>query len=167
VLANQVSFAPIDRDTSANVRRFAPDHWDGYVHDRQLILNFLRDRQLDNLVVITGDAHENAVRNVPPDISRLDGVPVATEFVGTSISSDGDPRTIANRTDHDPQNPQLRYFNNQRGYVRVMLDPQRWTNEFRVVSVGTPEATASIAATWMVDNGKPGAYRPEGVVSPV
>ena len=167
VLANQVSFAPIDRDADATVKRFAPDHWDGYVEDRQQILNLLQQRGITNMVVITGDAHENAVRHVPPHYSSFEGDPVATEFVGTSISSDGDPRTILDRTDHDPQNPQLRYFNNQRGYARVELDPQRWKNEFRVVSVAVREAPASVAATWMVDNGKPGAYRPEGVASSV
>ena len=68
---------------------FSLDHWDGYVAERQRVLDFLAGNELSNTVVITGDAHENSVRNVPPDFRRLDGPPVATEFIGTSISSEG------------------------------------------------------------------------------
>ena len=39
-----------------------------------------------NTVVITGDVHQNFVRNVPPDYVRLDAHPIATEFIGTSIT---------------------------------------------------------------------------------
>jgi alkaline phosphatase D len=166
VLANQVPFAPRDRDTMPNRRGFDLDQWDGYVPDRQLILDFLRDRGLLNTVVITGDAHANAARNVPPDYRRFDGVPLATEFVGTSISSEGDEPVVTRFG--DPDNPHHLFSNNNRGYVRVLLQPELWTSDFRIVStVRAQQATASTLVTFMVDNGKPGAYRPESVVSAV
>jgi alkaline phosphatase D len=157
VLANQIGFAPVDRDSTAR-KRFNVDQWDGYVADRQLILDFLRDRGLANTVVITGDAHENSVRNVPPDFNSLDGSPRATEFVGTSISSESDPPVPTSRFGGDLNNPQLLFFNNRRGYVRVLLEPGLWTNEFRVVStVREQQATAWTEAVFAVENGKPGA----------
>jgi alkaline phosphatase D len=158
VLANQVGFAPLDRDSSDTGRRFSVDGWDGYVADRQLVLNFLRQRQLANTVVITGDSHEHAARNVPPDFDRLDGAPVATEFLGTSISSEGDTAP-ATRLGGDPQNPHVQFRNRQRGYVRVTLEPGLWTNEFRVVDTvrRREDVTTTTKATFVVENGSPGA----------
>jgi alkaline phosphatase D len=162
VLANQVGFAPQD-DLGDARRRFFVDPWDGYVRDRQRILDVVKG--LGNMVVITGDKHQNSVRNVPESYRKIDGPAAATEFVGTSISSQGDEGGTAAHAD---DNPHILWENFQRGYVRVQLDPQHWTTEFRVVSTVTAEqATAWTEATWMVDHGKPGAYRPESVVSPV
>ena len=160
VLANQVGFAPLDADR-AQTRRFAVDRWDGYVADRQLILDRLAERTRGNAVVITGDSHENSVRNVPRDFNSLDGPPIATEFMGTSISSEGDAgRLLPPVYGGDAQNPQLLFTDFHRGYVRVSLDSDRWTNEFRVVdTVLQPVAPASTLATFEVENGVAGAHR--------
>jgi alkaline phosphatase D len=162
VLANQIGFAPIDTEPSAAFRRFAPERWDGYVHDRQLVLDALAQQGRANTVVITGDSHENSVRNVPRDFNSLDGPPIATEFLGTSISSEGDdPRPLPPPVyGGDPQNPQLLFTDYHRGYVRVTLDSALWTNEFRVVdTVRQPVATASTLETFVVQRGVPGAQR--------
>jgi alkaline phosphatase D len=66
---------------------FGGEKWDGYPMDRQKILDFMREPHLVNSMVITGDVHQNFVRNVPPDHIQLDAAPVATEFIGTSIST--------------------------------------------------------------------------------
>ena len=163
VLANQVGFAPQDDLEGINRRRFFVDPWDGYVMDRQAVLDVAKG--LGNLVVITGDKHQNSVRNVPQSYLDIRGTAAATEFVGTSISSEGDAvGTPALPAD----NPHILWENFNRGYVRVEVDPQHWTTEFRRVDTVTAEQSpASTLATWMVDHGKPGAYRPEGVVSPV
>jgi alkaline phosphatase D len=130
--------------------------------DRQAVLDLIKQRGLGNTVVITGDKHQNSVRNVPEDYRNIAGPAAATEFVGTSISSEGDPaQNPVTRFGGDADNPHILFDNYNRGYARVLLEPQRWTNEFRVVSTVTAEqATASTIATWMVDHGKPGAYRP-------
>jgi alkaline phosphatase D len=109
--------------------------------------------------VITGDAHVNSVRNVPPDYANLDGDPLATEFIGTSISSEGDQTPLPPFTG-DPQNPQLLFSDNHRGYVIATVEPELWTSDFRVVStVFAEQATAWTEANFVVENGKPGAYR--------
>jgi len=165
IIANQVAFAPHDRQDGP-ARLFIVDKWDGYVHDRQLVLNFLAARGLKNTVVITGDAHINSVRNVPPNFRSFDGEPVATEFMGTSISSDGDQPLDTRYV--DPENPHILFHNNQRGYAKVTLEPARWTNEFRVVpTVRRTDVAATTLATFLVENGKPGASQLKPVVSPV
>jgi alkaline phosphatase D len=158
VLANQVGFAPVDTDSSLIRKRFSVDPWDGYVAERQMLLDFLAQREIRNMVVITGDAHEHNVRNVPPSYELLDGAPVATEFVGTSISSEWDPNPEILRRGGDANNPHILFVNNRRGYVRVHVDAERWTSEFRVVqTIYDRAAPAWTQATFAVANGEPGA----------
>ena len=59
------------------------DSWAGYEVQRKRLL--ARMRGLDNVVVLTGDEHSNYA-----GLLRDRDRPVAVEFVGTSISSDGD-----------------------------------------------------------------------------
>ena len=85
-------------------------------------LDLIAARGLVNTIVITGDVHQNFVRNVPPDSVRLDAEPVATEFIGTSVSTGGD-RTIATNFGGDANNPHLRFQDNHHGYVRCVVTP--------------------------------------------
>jgi alkaline phosphatase D len=158
VIANQVGFSAIDTDTAASRIGFNRDNWDGYVAERQPILDLLGTQGITNTVVITGDAHQNSVRDVPPDYRSFAGPPVATEFLGTSISSEGDDGLDDPTIYSDPQNPHLRLNNFNRGYSRVTLDQGLWTNEFRVVdTVKQRGAPAHALATFVVENGHPGA----------
>jgi alkaline phosphatase D len=161
VLAQQTGFAPFNRETPLRPRNFgvAADSWDGYVDERQRILDWVVEHGTPNPVVLTGDSHQNWVRNVPPNFRSFDGQPVATEFMGTSISSNGDPaEPVRLSYADDPYNPHIVFRNNNRGYVRCTLTPDRWTSEFRKVStVLQPEATASTLATFAIENGRAGA----------
>lgn len=161
VLANQVGFAPQDSLPQLDRRRFFADPWDGYVADRQRVLDFLKANDLKNTVVITGDKHQNSVRNVPEDYRDIAGPPITTEFVGTSMSSGGDtsPNTSYGG---DPNNPHILFENFQRGYVRVELDSEVWRSDFRVVDTvrRREDVPARTLASWMVQNGRPGAFIP-------
>jgi alkaline phosphatase D len=159
VLANQVQFAPLDTSADPAARAFSPDGWDGYVADRQRLLDNMAAHPERNHVVITGDAHAHSARNVPPDFERFDAPPVAAEFVGTSISTNGNPDTV--RTfGSDVNNPHRLFQNNQRGYVRVDLEPGLWTTQHRIVQdVLVPTSAGSTLATFAVQDGTPGAVR--------
>jgi alkaline phosphatase D len=160
VIANQVGFAPLDTNRALDRKVFNRDNWDGYVADRQRVLDFLAQQRLANTVVITGDSHESSVRNVPPDFHSLDGDPVATEFLGTSISSEGDSIPAAPIVPGDANNPHVLFEDYHRGYVTVTLDPDLWSTEFRgVASVVTRTPVASPLATFVVENGRAGAQR--------
>lgn len=86
---------------------------------------------------------------------------VGTGFVGTSITSGGDGAdTMAAVQAVLPENPHVHFYNNQRGYVRCQLTPQRWQSDYRVVPfVSRQGAPVQTRATFVVESGKPGAQR--------
>jgi alkaline phosphatase D len=159
VLANPSPLAPFDRDSLPESRAFgAGDTWDGYVAERQKLLDWIVDHGTPNPIVITGDSHANAVRNVPPDHVAFDAAPVATEFLGTSISSGGDPPEPVTRFQDDPGNPHTLFANNNRGYVLCTVAAEAWTSEYRAVpTVRARPVEAATLATFAVEDGRPGA----------
>jgi alkaline phosphatase D len=159
VLANQVAFAPYDRDPALAGRDFgAGDNWDGYVAARQRIIDTIVAGRTRNPIVITGDSHANWVRNIPPNFTDFDATPVGTEFMGTSVSTGGDPANPLTTYRNDPNNPQLLFHNNNRGYVRCTVTPDRWLSDYRVVpTVRTRGVAASTLASFAVADGVPGA----------
>ena len=108
--------------------------------------------------MLTGDSHRNWVRNVPRHYTSLEN-PMGTEFLGTSVSTGGD--SLPPELDFGlPGNPHLLLRNNNRGYVKCTLTADTWTSDYRIVSTVTrPEATVSSLATFVVENGRPGAQR--------
>ena len=124
------------------------------------MLDAIAARNLGNTVIITGDVHANFVRNVPPDYIRLDATPIATEFVGTSISSGGD-RTLSTVFGGNANNPHLRFSDNHHGYVRCTVKPNLWQSDYRVVpSVTTADdGGISTLASFVVERGRAGAVQ--------
>ena len=159
IVAQSVRFGQQDSNPDPAKRTFdGVDNWMGYVADRQAILEqFARTR---NPVVISGDSHVNFVYDLKRDPSDRSSATVGTELLGTSISSEGDPVQPATQFDPSVKNPQLRFFDNHRGYVRCTIDRARMTADFRAVStVLHPTATVSTTASFAIDDGKPGARR--------
>ena len=72
VLAQQTAFAPFDRGIGMAPREMGEgDNWDGYVAERQVLLDWMVEHRTPNPVILTGDSHQSWVRNVPPDIHQL------------------------------------------------------------------------------------------------
>jgi alkaline phosphatase D len=160
VLAQQVMVGAADGLAGAE-QRFSMDQWNGYAVERRRFLEFLRDRKPSNPVVLTGDIHSNWVNDLKPEFYRDDSPVVATEFVGTSISSGGDGADVRPTTAGAlAENPHIKFFNGQRGYVRCSIKPERWRTDFRVLaSVSKPDEPISTRASFVVENGRPGAKR--------
>jgi alkaline phosphatase D len=119
----------------------------------------LAEHRLRNTVVITGDAHEHAVRNVPPSFRSLDGAPVATEFMGSSATSEGQT-PFGTTFGGSARNPHQLFNDHHRGYVLVTLEPGVWSAEFRgLTDVTKADTGASTIARFVVENGKPGGVR--------
>jgi alkaline phosphatase D len=158
LLANQVPFAPNDTNVDPVIRTLGGEKWDGYPLDRQKILNFIAERDLANTIVITGDVHQNFVRDVPPDYIRLDADPVATEFIGTSISTGGD-RTLTTVFGGNINNPHLRFQDNHHGYVRCTVTPDQWRADYRVIPsvVAADDGGIGTVASFVVEKGQAGA----------
>jgi alkaline phosphatase D len=57
-------------------------------------------------------------------------------------------------------NPHIKFYNGQRGYVTAEVTPNHWTSEFKIVPVVTePGAVVETRATFVVENGRPGAQQ--------
>ena len=92
-----------------------------------------------------------------PPFGACEGARFATEFVGTSISSDcGWAGAIKAATS---ANPHVKYVNpDRRGYSRCVVTPDAWRTDYRVVPSATdPVAPAVTDASWVVESGRPGA----------
>lgn len=159
VIAQQTMMAEYDFDARPDVESFNMDQWDGYVAARNRILRFLNQRQPSNPVVITGDIHSSWVHDLKTDFSNPASRTVGTEFVGTSISSDFPAQFIAPVTAALADNPHTKFFDGAfRGYVRCNLTRDRWQTDYRVVStILDPNAPTSTLASFVVENGQPGA----------
>lgn len=160
VIAQQVMVAPADSAAGTD-QRFSMDQWNGYSAARQRLLEFLRDAKPSNPVVLTGDIHSNWVNDLKPEFYREDSPVVATEFVGTSISSGGDGSDVRPNTAMVlSENPHIKFFNGQRGYVRCTLSQDRWQTDYKVLAaVSRPDEPISTRASFVVENGKPGAKK--------
>ena len=83
---------------------------------------------------------------------------MASEFVGTSITSDFPAAFIAPVNAALADNPHIRFFDGlHRGYVRCSVTPELWRTDFRAVaSVDVPDAPAFTLRSFVVANGAPG-----------
>jgi alkaline phosphatase D len=158
VLGQQLMMARVDR-IAGEEARYSMDQWAGYDVARKRLLRFLAERRVPNPIVIAGDIHSNWVNDLKIDFDRADDATVATEFVGTSISSGGNGS--ANPKDLDKllsENPFVRFHNAQRGYISCTVTPQEWRSDYQVVEfVDRPGAPLVTRASFVVENGRPGA----------
>ena len=156
VLAQQVMVMDLDRDPGPG-KSYNLDSWAGYRTPRQRLLQGLKKRQVRNVVVLTGDEHQNYAGELHLDGRRPEATPVGIEFVTTSISSSGDgqdqrPDMVAIQAG----NEQLKFNNGQRGYVVCDVDRERFQAEFKVLDrVSTRDATLSTRKRLAVPVGTP------------
>ena len=161
VLAQQVMMALVGFPRDEQPAVYSMDQWPGYADERMQLMRFLAERRVPNPVVLTGDIHANWVNNLRVDDRRSDSDVVATEFVGTSISSGGNgpatPRGLEGILAH---NPAVQFHNAERGYVRCTVTPESWTSDFLVVDdVTQPGGRVFPRASFVVQAGQPGATR--------
>ena len=91
---------PADADGAARAeagRREAwwSDGWDGYPAARRRLLSQIAEQKIENVVVIGGDIHSFWVTDLKPDFGDPASPTVATEFVGTSVTSQGVPYDVS------------------------------------------------------------------------
>lgn len=135
------------------------DQWDGFYSGRERLLNFLSDARIANPIVLTGDIHSSWVWDLPASYASPLAPFVATEFVGTSITSGFPPELAVAAPIVGQANRGFRYFDGGRhGYVRCEVDPLGWRSDYRIVStIVQPTATVSTVASFRVEDGQPGA----------
>jgi alkaline phosphatase D len=159
VLANSVMVGRLDHDGAAGDILWH-DAWDGYPAARKRITDTFRAARIRNPMIVTGDWHSSFVNDITADFDRPDSPVVATEFVGTSISSNGDDEVYGPY--YGPMikfNPHIRFFDgDRRGYVRCVVDADEWRTDLRMVpTVSRPDAPVSTFRSFAVADRRPGA----------
>jgi alkaline phosphatase D len=160
VIAQGVMMGQLKHDPDGG--RFWNDSWDGWPGQRARILQRIADADVRNPVVITGDWHSTFVNDLKADYEDENAPVVATEFVGTSVSSNGDYEVYGPYYGPMiPFNPDIKFFDgDRRGYVRCRLDHDEWRTDLRMVStVSRRDAPVSTFASFVVEDGQPGAQR--------
>lgn len=160
VMAQQVMMARVDRKPGEIVN-YSMDQWPGYEVNRRRILRQLVERKVSNPIVLAGDIHTNWVNDLVVDFEAAESKTIATEFVGTSVTSGGDGKETRPDTEGVlAENPFVKFYNAERGYVSCEVTPERWRSDYRVVEyvtrTGAPRVTR---ASYVVESGKPGAQR--------
>ncbi|WP_250008000.1 alkaline phosphatase [Actinoplanes sp. M2I2] len=157
VLGQQVFFGQRDNNSGPQVVT-SMDSWDGYAASRDRITRGWVDAGVRNPVVLTGDVHAHWADELKLDYADPTSKTVGTELVCSSITSTGNGADVASgQHPWAAWNPHLRFYNNQRGYVRTRIAPDGMTADFRVVPfVTTPGAPVHTRATFVVEDRVPG-----------
>jgi len=158
VLAQSMLMARLDQRPGPE-RAYWSDGWDGYPAARQRLLDTLHRRRVANPVVIGGDIHSFWANDLLLDFDDPNSAVIASEFVGTSISSRGVPYETFKAM--LPENPHVKYFESrQRGYALCELRNQELSSRFRGLDeVRDPASGIRTLAAFAVEAGHPGVQR--------
>jgi len=158
LLAQQTRMAQFDQKPGPG-RRAWTDGWDGYPAARRRLMDLLAERRIANPVVLGGDVHQFNVADLKRDFDDPASPVVASEFVGTSITSQGWPQERLEK--FLPDNPHMKLMESRyRGYVRADVTAHEARFDLRAMeSVKVREAACSTLATYVVEDGRPGPQR--------
>jgi alkaline phosphatase D len=158
LLAQQVIMMRNDRDPDP--RAFGPslDKWDGAVAARDRLFAAIEAAKVSDLVVVTGDVHQNWAGELKKNFSDDKSATLGVEFVGTSATSGGDGFDVNDNVRAlRQQDPHIKFFNSQRGYVRHLVTPNRWHSDFQVLdTVSSRDGRVSTHRSFVVERGKSG-----------
>ncbi|KAA1176225.1 alkaline phosphatase [Marinobacter salinexigens] len=127
------------------------DQWDGYVADREKVLNTL-EQGVTNTVIFTGDIHTSWANEVYADSGNLLEnalvSPLAAEFVTPSVTSPGFPEEIADLAAAAVRlvNPHMKYVElKSPGFILVDVTRERTQSEFYYVrSISSADTVGEI-----------------------
>ncbi len=160
VLAQQIMMARVDRVPGETVA-WSMDQWAGYDVPRKRLLSNIEKMKVPNPVVLTGDIHSNWVNDLKVDFDDPRALPMATEFVGTSITSGGDGAERPKDSDRTlRENPFVKFFNGERGYVRCDVKHDEWLTEYcSIPKVTQLNGERVIRAKFIIEAGRAGAQQ--------
>ncbi|MGO3327464.1 alkaline phosphatase D family protein [Gordonia sp. (in: high G+C Gram-positive bacteria)] len=141
------------------------DQWDGYVADRQRLLDAIDDADQKNVVFITGDIHMSWANDIPRKPANYPGAgTVATEFVVTSVTSNNldDIVKVPEHTVGDVASAAITAANHhtrwvdtdEHGYGVMTVTPAAARMDWYFVDSLTDRRTGQrLAQSWTVKNG--------------
>jgi alkaline phosphatase D len=127
VIGQTTLLAQADRGTTQPA--YWMDGWDGYPAARDRLLGILAAQRPRNALVVSGDVHAFWAADLH---QRSGDAPIATEFVGGAITSEGPSAQSVVRL--LARNPHLRWGRgDRRGYAVMSVAPDAVDVEFRAV----------------------------------
>jgi alkaline phosphatase D len=162
LLAQQVPMFRRDLNPDPDVYRTSLDKWDGAVAARERLYAAIREAKRGNVVVVSGDVHLHCAADLKQDFDHAASPTLGVEFVSTSVTSNGDGydsndalRALL------AQDPHIKFYNGQRGYVRHVVTPRHWRADFQVLErVSVPDAAMTTRQSFVVEHGRPGLQTP-------
>jgi alkaline phosphatase D len=143
------------QDQTAN--SFWNDSWDGYTQARQRMLQACARK--GNVISLGGDVHATYLSDLKTDFDKADSAVVASEIVGTSISSPSWPQAVTERV--MSHNPHMRFGkSDQRGYTLVRVGPHLTEVALRVIdNARITQPQLETAGSFVIDRKQPGIQR--------
>jgi alkaline phosphatase D len=151
-----------------------PDQWDGYPVERRALLELIRDENIENVVVLTGDIHSAWANRIAldPFVENEDEAseaeleaarPLAIELVTPAVSSPPGAVTLTGgginvsfiKTLLEATHPHVEYVElSHNGYVTVEVTPERLRADFWFVeTTREPNLAEERAASFEVESG--------------
>jgi alkaline phosphatase D len=156
VLAQDVMMAQLRERLPDGSIGFWTDDWNGYPAGRARLLQTVHERRVRNPVVLGGDIHSFWASDLKLDFDDPRSPTVASELIGTSITSY--PPPYEKFAAYLADNPHVRFFESRsRGYMASEVTRERMTTKFQVISDPHDRAASvSTLATFVIEDGRPG-----------
>lgn len=159
VVGNGEMFSRLRQKTKDGAEGWWTDDWNGFPNARERVVGAMVKSKLSNPVVITGDIHSFWVNDVKENFNDANSPTVATELVGTSITSSGVPyEQFAAML---PDNPHVKFFESRkRGYMLCDVNRKAFLADLRIVDdIRDPKTKGSSLAKFAIEAGRPGAQK--------
>ncbi|MGC4087613.1 MAG: alkaline phosphatase D family protein [Polyangiaceae bacterium] len=166
LVGQQVMFGQFMNVFAPGACIFNPDQWDGYAAARARVLNLLKSKPIDNVVILTGDIHSSWAMDIcenPFDPSVYDassgGGSLAVEFVTPAVTSPAleDPVQAAGvATALSATHPHLKFVDlYRRGYALLDVTRERVQCEwYHVATLSQRDASEVMARALLVRAGE-------------
>lgn len=156
IIGQQVMVAPLEATLFGPIVN--DDQWDGYPIERQRFFNDVVAKNINDLVMLTGDIHTSWANDLPfhPSISYNAGSgagSVGVEFVVTSITSGSSPIGIPQAL-ITTSNPHIKYIDlSQKGYLILDIAKTKTQADwYYVPTVSSVDHSDTYAASWYTND---------------
>jgi alkaline phosphatase D len=153
----QMRMATRGAPESQPAEAFWNDSWDGYPIARKRALSAWGEKK--NVVTLGGDVHATYISDLQADFDDPSSPILATEIVGTSITSPSWSQAVADRVMR--ANPHMKFAkSDQRGYMLLEVSTKKLIAHARVIdNARVQDTVVSTAASFVVEPGRPGAQK--------